>query len=173
MTLTTDPNLIPKPKVALTPDMQWLFNRLGWSEQTHDAVLSQYWIYTHLKFMTIKGSEHAWCAMVDAAAQWENGFDPPMSAAAAALIGWKTRCEPQTNADIALKHSSGPLVGHYHRTRFYALAEDPRFFWGLGGNQSDMICFSLYPMGDIVWSCMPVLKKLDDTIGNGEKDDQA
>lgn len=118
------------------PWMNWLEARLGWNETNNDKELSQYWKYVHLPFTTVRGREHAWCAMTANAALIESGYVGNGNAAAVSFVKYGTPCDYIFGAIIPIRHASG---GHHVTFFHHWINEKMKIAALLGGNQSNGI----------------------------------
>lgn len=161
------PKGCPLPKVQMAPYMLWLLERLGWGEQDPERakIIAQYWTLTGLNYKDIFGAVHAWCAMIATAALEENGFRSTRNAGAHSVYGMQPKCDLQPNANVCVKHSSGPLAGHFHDTFCFAVEDNGEYWWGLGGNQNNKISIERFPTSDAAWCWMPTVYETDKTIG--------
>jgi hypothetical protein len=125
-----------------TPWMDWMKERKGWHERTHNKRLSKYWKYTSLPhYDSVIGRRFAWCKMTVNAALAETGYEYNKSAAAKRGADMGTPCDLKYGAIVVIRHDNG---GH-HITFFAGWADEKkRLMYGFGGNQANALKISVY-----------------------------
>lgn len=152
---------IPKKPViedvdANTPWMKWMKQRKGWDETNNDKQLAVYWKYTNVPYYkTVRGVEHAWCAMIVCAALEETGYKSSRDAAAASFDRYGTKLDKPKYGCVITVHRSGGSGRHV--TFFYNYDENGDLIC-LGGNQGDEINYTVYPIERLVAARWPVKK---------------
>lgn len=82
-----------------------------------------------------------WCASFVNWCLWQSGVKGTNSAAARSFLDWGRKLgKPQLGAIAVFKRGSNPAQGHVG----FALDVRNGYVYLLGGNQSDLVCISLY-----------------------------
>lgn len=115
----------------------------GMSEDKNDKELSAGWIYCgHGDWHTVRGADHAWCAMFVGWMLRRAGYKGTNSAAAISYKHYGTPCEDKDGAILVVEHANGRHHVTFRRRR--------KFF---GGNQRNMVCAVDPAPGDKIIAC--------------------
>jgi len=141
------------------PWMDFMMARYGWNESKNDAELAKFWKYTNVPgFKTVRGSDHAWCAMIVCAALEETGFESTKNAAAISYDSYGNPIKaPKFGAIITVSRSGG---SGRHVT-FFSHFDTQGNLVCLGGNQSDSICYAVYSPSRVKSINWPIAKRVE------------
>lgn len=153
------PSPLPVPALGGTAYMDWMLNRLGWTEFKNDKQLSVYWKYTNVPgYKTTIGTNYAWCAMIVCAALEENGFKSTRDAGAISYDSYPSKSltvdQLVYGAIVTIKRSGG---SGRHVAFFVGYDKNGDMIL-LGGNQDNEINKTVYPRSRFASGHMPVRK---------------
>lgn len=141
------------------PWMDFMLARYGWNENRNDAELAKFWKYTNVPgYKTVRGADHAWCAMIVCAALEETGFKSTKNAAAISYDSYGNPMKTPKFGSIITVARSG---GSGRHVTFFSHFDSQGNYVCLGGNQSDSICYATYSPSRVKSINWPVEKHKD------------
>lgn len=142
--------LEPFAKVAMPID--WMTERMGWTEFDHTKELAKYWKLTNVPdYDTVIGSKYAWCALGINAALHDTGYKGNGRADAHSFVNYGTSCELKPGCIVVIQTSIG-----YHVTFCFRIVDKDTFI-GRGSNQNNSICDEVFNRHSIVHTCWPIV----------------
>lgn len=128
-------------RLISAPWMKWLQDHNGWGESNKNSALAKFARYCHLKWLTVIGRAHAWCAVMANAALIESGFKGTENAGAVSFRTLGTPCSFSFGAALPITHASE----QHHITFFVSWADEAKkLAYCFGGNQADTTKISVY-----------------------------
>lgn len=145
-----EPTPAPEPVTGSAP--RWVFrllSRLGWTEFTHDKLISVAWRLCKLAYTTVIGKSHAWCGAACADALNFAGLPYPKRAAGAASWDstqdwadeWAEPCDFISGAFLPIRHAKG---GRHITVFLYWIDKAKKIAACVGGNQNNGYRISAY-----------------------------